>query len=141
MIEIFILIGVLIAMSNRQKQRAVESSYVAVAGMGFGLLLLAGISIGPIALVLRWMWVGGCYWALENLSQEGQMIGETWKCPDCLQYNEPETLVCLCGYQHPEANLSGGATTENVGVEIIGAESAPEGEEADRTEEADEVES
>ena len=105
MLEILIFLGVLGSIGSRAHQRGVnKATYIGAAAGGFFVILfLSAAGLGFAGLFLRWLWVGGVFLVLEKGTQGGQKIGDTWRCPDCLMFNDPGTLRCLCGHVHPEA--------------------------------------
>lgn len=102
MIEIVILVLSLGGIANRARQRGSSGTgYLMTAGLGwlFFFASSAAVGVGP-AFALRWFWVAGVYAVLE--ASGGGNTVESWMCPECRMYNEPGTLYCPCGYQHPE---------------------------------------
>lgn len=103
MVELVILIVSLGGIGNRARQRGMSAAAVnTVAAVGWIAFFFGGASIGPASFLFRWMWVVGVYVFVE-MSNGGASIGESWQCPDCRLFNDSGTLICLCGYKHPEA--------------------------------------
>jgi hypothetical protein len=90
------------AIAVRAKQRGVNRiPYVSAAIVGFLLFLILGfLGLGVVALVLRWIWVGGVYLVVEFLANRGRKASGTWQCPSCKMFNDLRTLSCLCGTTH-----------------------------------------
>lgn len=109
MIEIIILVGAIGGIGARASQRRVDKT--TAVGMAIGgwlaLLLLGSLMPPPAGLFLRWLWLGGVYLFIE-LAHGGKKAGDTWQCPDCTMFNDPGTLVCLCGYENPETAVAEG---------------------------------
>ena len=105
MLEILFLIGAVGAIGLRAQQRGTaRTPFVAAALAGWGVLLLASVAgLGMVGLILRWLWIGGVYLYLIRFTHGGAKVEDRWQCPDCRLFNDAETLVCLCGYQHPGA--------------------------------------
>jgi hypothetical protein len=103
MLEIILFIFALGGLGARAQQRRVDRSFaVTIAAIGWIVFFLAGLLVlGPIGLVVRWLWVGAVYLFIE-LAHGRRRSSDTWKCPDCTMFNDPGTLVCLCGYENPE---------------------------------------
>ena len=113
MLEIVIFIVAMSLLAKQAKQRAIPAApVILLTSVGFGIALL----IGPVGIILRWLVVIVAFVCVQFLTHVGQAIGESWQCPDCRMYNDPETLRCLCGYQHPDAKIVGGTPQEPTGV-------------------------
>jgi len=105
MIEILALIAAVGGIGTRAKQRRVNE-WVAgsLAVGGWVILLVVGNAVfGAGAVILRWLWVGAVYLFIE-LAHGAKKAGDTWRCPECRLYNDPGTLVCLCGFENPETS-------------------------------------
>jgi len=90
------------ALAVRAKQRGVNKiPYMTAAIAGFVVFLVLGLlGLGIVALVLRWMWVGGVFLVVEFLTNRGRKASGTWQCPNCLMFNGLRTLSCLCGTRY-----------------------------------------
>lgn len=110
MLEILVFISALGGLGARIQQRGLsKSKYIAIAATGWLFFLTLGLLyLGPIALPLRWGWILVIYAFIEMTHSGAKVSEETWRCPDCQLFNESRTLVCLCGYKHPEAPSSVG---------------------------------
>ncbi len=104
MVELILFLGALILIGNRARQRGLKAYiYTGVTIVVFGLLVVLGfMGLGVTALVLRWLLILGIY-ILVMRSRGGARVEENWKCPECQMVNDSATLVCLCGYRHPDA--------------------------------------
>ena len=102
MIEIILFIMAAGGIGARARQRRIDPKIATgVAIAGWAVFFLAGlVALGPVSLVLRWLWLGGVYLYIE-LAHGRRRASETWQCPDCRMFNDPGTLVCLCGYENP----------------------------------------
>jgi len=48
--------------------------------------------------------LGRTVYLFIELAHGAKKAGDTWRCPECRLYNDPGTLVCLCGFENPETS-------------------------------------
>lgn len=103
MIGLIILVGAIAGIGTRASQSHVDkTTAVGMAIGGWLALMLLGALMPPSAgLVLRWLWLGALYLFIE-LAHGGSKASGTWRCPERTMFNDPGTLVCLCGYENRE---------------------------------------
>lgn len=104
MIEILVVVLVTLpAIGFRAQQRGVSKVvYVSIAAVGYGVFLIL-LGAGLTGLLLRWGWLGTVWLFLEFFANRGRKTGGTWQCPNCLVFQDARTLVCGCGYAHPDS--------------------------------------
>ncbi len=105
MLEILLFIGALGGIGTRAHQRGLNrTAHVTAAAVGWILVFILSVTaLGPVGVLLRWGWLG-CVYVFVELSHGGAKVSDlSWQCPECTSFNEGSTLVCLCGYKHPEA--------------------------------------
>ncbi len=117
MLEILVFLGALGGVGARAEQRGLDrTTYVGAAAAGWVLFFILGVTaLGPLGLLLRWCWVGGVFVFVETSHGGAKVSDASWQCPDCRLFNDGRTLVCLCGYRHPESPLEAEAATESAG--------------------------
>lgn len=67
--------------------------YFASATLGLALLGAPGYYVGGIG------WLAVCLGGVIYFYGKGRRHRSTWRCPACMQFNEPTTLVCDCGHR------------------------------------------
>ncbi len=105
MLELLIFIGALSGIGSRAQQRGLNrTNQVAAAGIGWAFFFILSVTIlGPVGILFRWGWIGCVYLFIEMSHRGAKVSNDSWQCPDCRLFNDGRTLVCLCGYKHPEA--------------------------------------
>lgn len=104
------LIGWVIAVvsirTTAKKRGSSGLPFLLLALFGYFLIGLWGQQLGNDggpALLLSWAWVAACYGAIFPFTLQGVRLKGVWQCPECQFYNDPSTLICPCGFEHPEA--------------------------------------
>ena len=106
MLELIILAGFGIAVADLARKRA-ENPWLYVALMIGGYLVIAALSAalggGGMGLVVGMLWCLALYgfvWLFTKRRQGGAI----WQCPECTSWNDPDAVVCGCGYRPYESD-------------------------------------
>lgn len=108
MLEILFFLAALGGIGARAKQRGLgRTTWVAIAAAGWLLAFALSFTVlGPTGLFLRWVWLGVVYLLIQASHGRAKVSVGSWQCMDCRLFNDEGTLVCLCGYRHPDAPAS-----------------------------------
>jgi len=106
------IIGLMLAggLIYRTAKRRGGTPWLWIGLMVVGYLVIALVSpallgeeLAPLYLFIGLAWVGLCIAGSFFLTGGMKTAGVSWRCDDCLTFNEPSTLVCACGKRYTES--------------------------------------
>ena len=105
LIELILLISAAGGIRETAKRRGSSGWLFAIAAV-LGFFVLGGVGLvlfgkGP-HYFFSWGSVLICYWSVFILTGGGMRLSDSWQCPECRFRHDPTTLLCPCGYRHPD---------------------------------------
>ena len=112
MIELGVLVFAVMGVNEAAKRRGLSGAPFAVASVvgwvvgKFAPFVLFAWPSPFAGFVFGWAAVGLVFLSTFVIGGGGRSRPSTWRCPDCLAFNPPSTLVCLCGHDPDQSQAT-----------------------------------
>lgn len=101
MLELILLGGFAVALGDLARKRAAKPwLYIVLMLFGYGVIVVLSAALGATvpAMFFGMLWCLALY-GFVWFATKRRRAGAIWQCPECTSWNDPDAVVCGCGYR------------------------------------------